>query len=379
MTNKIMTCDAQTLAAPGVRDLHPYLPGKPISELEREYGVTDIIKLASNENPLGPAPAAIAAIQDTLAELALYPDGGGFGLRTALARRHGINADRITLGNGSNDVLVLLTEAFLTAGHEAVISQYCFAVYPIAVQAVGALARIAPAIDAASAGGDRQATGHDLEAMAALVNEKTRLIFIANPNNPTGTWLGETELRAFIESMPAHVLVVIDEAYFEYATLLGVPDASKWLDDYPNLIVTRTFSKAFGLAGLRVGYALSSAQVADLLNRVRQPFNVNSLALLAAEVTLAETEYLQEVVSLNAAGIQQLGQGLKALSYDVIPSAGNFLLVDMHRDAMPVYESLLQKGLIVRPVGNYGLAKHLRITIGTHAQNDVLLNALENM
>jgi len=379
MMNNPMNCDVQQLAAPGVRDLHPYLPGKPISELQREYGVSDIIKLASNENPLGPSPVALSVMRENLETLALYPDGGGFDLRAALADRHGVSAERITLGNGSNDVLVLLAEAFLTAQHEAVYSQYCFAVYPIAVQATGATARVAAAVDCGEATDSRQAMGHDLDAMAALVNDKTRLVFIANPNNPTGTWLQQAELRAFIESMPANVLVVLDEAYFEYAAQLGVPDTSTWLDDYPNLVVTRTFSKAFGLAGIRVGYALSSAPVADLLNRVRQPFNVNSLALLAAEAALADTQYLQQVVSLNAEGIEQLSAGMQALSYKVTPSAGNFLLVDMGRPAMPIYEGLLRQGLIVRPVGNYGLPDHLRITIGTKGQNEALLGALENV
>ena len=375
MSKKIMSCDIQNLTAPGVRTLQPYQPGKPISELEREYGLSDIIKLASNENPLGPAPAAVAVMQENLGTLALYPDGGGFDLRNMLAAHHGVSSGCITFGNGSNDVLVLLAEAFLTANEEAVYSQYCFAVYPMAVQAVGATARIAPA----GAADSRQFMGHDLAAMADLVNDKTRLVFIANPNNPTGTWLQDAELRTFIEGLPEHVLVVVDEAYHEYATPLGVPDASRWLEDYPNLVVVRTFSKVFGLAGIRVGYALSSAPVAEVLNRVRQPFNVNSLALLAAEAALGDKEFIERSVSMNALGIGQLTTGLEALSFGVVPSAGNFLLVNMGRPVMDIYEKLLRQGVIVRPVGNYGLPNHLRMTIGTEAQNRVLLAALERI
>lgn len=375
LNKKTGAVDIQSLTAPGVRGLKPYQPGKPISELEREYGLSDIIKLASNENPLGPAPAALAVMQESLGTLALYPDGGGFDLRNTLAAHHGVDAERITLGNGSNEVLVLVAEAFLTAADEAVYSQFSFAVYPLAVQAVGALARIATAVTT----GSGQLMGHDLAAMAALVNDKTRLVFIANPNNPTGTWLQADELRAFIEGLPSQVLVVVDEAYYEYATALGVPDASKWLDEYPNLIVTRTFSKVFGLAGIRIGYGLSSAPIAEVLNRVRQPFNVNSLALLAAGAALGDQEFVQRSVAMNSHGIEQLSAGLKALTYGVMPSAGNFLLVDMGRPVMDIYASLLRQGVIVRPVANYGLPNHLRMTIGTAAQNQVLLEAFASL
>ena len=269
-----MTCDYTALAAPGVRELMPYKPGKPIDELERELGISDSIKLASNENPLGTSPAAMAAIRDQIDDLWLYPDATGYGLKATLAERHDIDAARITLGNGSNDVLVLLAEAFLTPGTNAVYSKYCFAVYPIATQATGAQARVAPAL---ANDHERAPLGHDLAAMGELIDTDTRLVFIANPNNPTGTWLGQAELRAFIEGVPEQTLVVVDEAYTEYTGGLDCPDASRWLDEFPNLVVTRTFSKAYGLAGLRVGYALSNPQVSDLLNRIRQPFNVNSL------------------------------------------------------------------------------------------------------
>lgn len=370
-----MSCDMVDLAAPGVQKLHPYLPGKPMSELEREYGVTDIIKLASNENPLGTSPKAVQAMQGEIQHLALYPDANGYSLKQRLAAKHDVDAACITLGNGSNDVLVLLAEAFLTAETEAVYSQYCFAVYPIAVQAVGAIAKVANANPA----GHTMPLGHDLSAMADLVSDKTRLVFIANPNNPTGTWLDRSALKAFIASMPEDVLVIVDEAYQEYTENEARTDASLWLNEFPNLVVTRTFSKAYGLAGARIGYALSSPEVADLLNRVRQPFNVNSLALAAAEAALDDLAFLDETRRINNLGLKQLSAGLEGLGLDVVPSAGNFLLVDMGRPAMPVYEQLLRQGIIVRPVGNYGLPNHLRITVGTEEQNEQLLRILSDV
>ncbi len=365
-------CDPASHAVAGVSGLKPYEPGKPISELEREYGVSDVLKLASNENPLGVSPAARAAMAGQLDDLWLYPDGGGFDLRRALAARHGVEPACITLGNGSNDVLVLLAETFLAPGRSAVFSQYAFAVYPIATHATGAEARIVPALSQDA----RQPLGHDLDAMAAAVDDDTRLVFVANPNNPTGTWVGADALRRFLADVPADVVVVVDEAYFEYAQAMGVPDASAWLGEFPNLVVSRTFSKAYGLAGIRVGYTVSSPAIADLLNRVRQPFNVNSLALAGAEAALGDTAFIDRAVRENAAGMAQLRKGLLALGASAAPSAGNFLLVDLGRDAATVNEALLRLGVIVRPVANYGLPGHLRITVGTAPQNDRLLAAL---
>ncbi len=368
-----MTFNALELVASPVRKLAPYVPGKPLSELEREYGIIDSIKLASNENPLGPGPKAQAAIAQAIQELGLYPDGNGFALKQALARQYGCALEQITLGNGSNDVLVMLAEAFLDAGSEAVYSQYCFAVYPIAVQATGATARVAAAYADTHA---QMPLGHDLDAMRQLVNERTRLVFIANPNNPTGTWLDAAPLKAFIASLPATTLVVVDEAYIEYAQDADFADASQWLNEFPNLVVTRTFSKAFGLAGLRVGYALSHASVADALNRVRQPFNVNTVALAAAAAALDDAEHLRATVELNADGLRQVVAGLQTLAVRMYPSRGNFVLIDCARPAGAVYEALLQQGVIVRPVAGYGLATQLRITIGTHRENARMLAAL---
>lgn len=369
----VMPFDPTHLAAPPVRTLAPYVPGKPIEELEREYGVSDIIKLASNENPLGPGPRALAAITVAAREIGLYPDGGGFALKQALARRYGHDPDGITLGNGSNDVLVMLAEAFLTPDTEAVYSQYGFAVYPIAVQATGAKARVAPALP----DNHPMALGHDLDAMAKLVNQHTRLVLIANPNNPTGTWVEADALKSFIAALPSSTLVVVDEAYIEYVEDRDFPDTSRWLGEFPNLVVTRTFSKAFGLAGLRVGYALSQPAVAGMLNRVRQAFNVNSIALAAACGALEDDEHLQRSIAVNREGMQQIGAGLDQLGVRHFPSRGNFILIDCAKPAGAVYETMLRQGVIVRPVGNYQLPNHLRLTVGTQAQNQRMLSALK--
>jgi histidinol-phosphate aminotransferase len=359
------------LVAPGVRSLQPYVPGKPISELEREYGVSDIVKLCSNENPLGPGPLARAAMNRALGDIGLYPDGNGYDLKVRLARHHDLPMECITLGNGSNDVLVLLAQAFLTSEAEAVYSQYCFAVYPIAVQAVGATAREAPAFPASH----EMALGHDAAAIAARITPRTRLVFIANPNNPTGTWLGERELLQLLEAIPPTAVAVVDEAYFEYSRAV-CPDSTRWLGRLRNLVVTRTFSKAHGLAGLRVGYALSSPEIADVLNRVRQPFNVNSVALAAATAALDDVAHVEKTLALNSEGGAQLRSGIEAMGLKVLPSAGNFLLVDLGRPSGPVHENLLRSGVIARPVGSYGLPNHLRVTTGTHEQNARFLDAL---
>lgn len=361
--------DCHDLCVPGVRALQPYQPGKPVSELEREFGVENVIKLASNENPLGPSLHAIAAATEATRDLGRYPDGGGFLLRQALAERHELDPACITLGNGSNDVLDMIARVFLMPGVEAVFSEYAFAVYPIAVQAVGATARVATACN----GTDGPLLGHNLVAMSELINDQTRVVFIANPNNPTGTWLQADTLKSFISRLPAHVVVVVDEAYFEYVDKPGYPDASQWLDDFPNLVVTRTFSKAYGLAGLRVGYSLSQPEVADLLNRVRQPFNVNSIAQAAALAALGDTEHLAQSVQLNREGIQQLVSGFEQQGFSFIESAGNFVTVDTGRDAAAVYEAMLRDGVIVRPVANYGLPGHLRISVGLPDENERLL------
>jgi histidinol-phosphate aminotransferase len=348
-----------------VRGLQPYVPGKPVEELERELGVTNAIKLASNENPLGPSPKALAAAQAALSDIARYPDGGGFALKRALAARLRVDAGQITLGNGSSDVIEFAARIFLAPGDEAVYSQHAFAMYPIITQAIGARGVQVPARD----------WGHDLEAMARALTARTKLVFITNPNNPTGTWLGREALRGFLERVPARVMVVLDEAYCEYVHEPDYPDGIGWLADFPNLIVARTFSKVYGLAGLRVGYGVSSAAVADLLNRVRPPFNVNSPAMAAAVAALDDAEHLKKTQQTNADGMRQLTQGFRALGMPYIPSVGNFVCVEVG-EAARVNERLLRAGVIVRPVANYGMPHHLRVTVGLPEENERFLRAL---
>ena len=368
-----MTCDFLPLAAPGVRTLHPYQPGKPESELRREYGLNDIVKLASNENPLGPSPKALVAVREALAGMARYPDGNGFELKTALSARLNTPIGALTLGNGSNDVLELAARAFLTPEHEAVFSEHAFAVYPIVTQAIGATARVAKA----NPPDHPMPYGHDPATLLNLINDRTRIVFIANPNNPTGTWLKTAELQTLLEAVPERVMVVVDEAYGEYVEATAdCPNALHWLDRFPNLIITRTFSKAYGLAGLRVGYAVSHPQVADLLNRVRQPFNVNSLALVAATAALGDLEHLERSRTLNRAGIQQLQDACRQWGLSWLPSVGNFLCVDVGRSGREMFLELLKRGIIVRPVDNYGLPHFLRISIGSQAENARLIEAL---
>lgn len=354
------------LAVAGVQQLIPYKAGKPIEELERELGLTQVIKLASNENPLGPGKKALTAIQAALPLLALYPDGSGFTLKQALAEKYAVDVSQITLGNGSNEILELVARAFLTPEHEVVFSQHAFAVYPIVTQAVGATAVVVPALN----------YGHDLDAMLQAVNAKTRLVFIANPNNPTGTLLSQASLERFINALPDTCVCVLDEAYFEFVSSVESINSIDWLKKFPNLLITRTFSKAYGLAGLRMGYGLSSPEMADILNRVRQPFNNNTLALVAAEAALGDDEHLQQTITTNALGMQQLTNGFKNLGLEWIPSAGNFVSVDLKQAGQPIYEALLRKGVIVRPIGNYELPHHLRISIGTAAENQLFLQAL---
>lgn len=360
------------LATDAVRAIAPYVIGKPISELTRELGVEDVLKLASNENPLGPSPLAVRAMQAAAAEIWLYPDGNGHELKAALAARFGLDATQITLGNGSNDLLVLLAEAFLTPHAAAVVSQYAFAIYGLAIQATGARTIVAPA------GGPESAMplGHDLDAMLAAIDADTRLVYIANPNNPTGTWNDAAAIRRFLDRAPRNCIVALDEAYFEYARDRGCPDGMELLPSYPNLVVLRTFSKAHALAGLRVGFAASHPEVADMLNRVRQPFNVNTIALAAAEAALGDDEQGRKAVKLALEGRRQLGEGLARLGVHVYPTAGNFVLADVGPSGAQVYERLLRKGVIVRPTAGYGLARCVRITFGTAEQNERLLAAM---
>jgi histidinol-phosphate aminotransferase len=355
--------------APGyIRGIAPYQPGKPISELARELGLDEagIIKLASNENPLGVSPRARRALEAELAGLARYPDGNGFDLKQALSRRYGVAPEQIVIGNGSNDVLEMAARAFLAPGLAGAYSQHAFAVYPLAVQAAGAAGIEVPALE----------YGHDLAAMRRAISPQTRLVFIANPNNPTGTLVPARELEAFLADLPPTVLVVLDEAYNEYLAEDLQSDSVGWLRRYTNLVVTRTFSKVYGLAGLRVGYAFAAAGVADLMNRVRQPFNVNSLALAAATAALGDVDFVRQSFELNRTGMAQVTEGLRRQGIEYIPSFGNFVTFRV-KDAAGVFQKLLRAGVIVRPIASYGMPQHLRVTIGLASENARFLDSLK--
>ncbi|MFN5883633.1 MAG: histidinol-phosphate transaminase [Burkholderiales bacterium] len=350
-----------------IRAIAPYQGGRPISEVAREFGLDEarIVKLASNENPLGMPESARQAMLAAAAELGRYPDANGFDLKGALSRRFGVPSDWITLGNGSNDILELVSQAFLKPGSSAIYAQHSFAVYELATQARGARAIVVPARN----------FGHDLAAMRAAIAPDTRVMFIANPNNPTGTFIPGADIEAFLASVPPEVLVVLDEAYNEYLEPQDRYDALAWVRRFPNLVVSRSFSKAYGLAGLRVGYGVAQPAITDLLNRVRQPFNVNSIAQAAAVAALADTEFLERSRAVNTTGRRQLSQAFEAMGLRYLPSYGNFVLVEVG-DAAAVNLALLKAGVIVRPVGNYGLPTWLRISVGLPEENDRFLTAL---
>jgi histidinol-phosphate aminotransferase len=360
-------CD---LASHYIRAIAPYQPGKPISELAREFGLDEgeIVKLASNENPLGVSPLADRAMRAVLDGLARYPDGNAFELKRALVERFGIEMAAIVPGNGSNDVLELVARAFLSPSTSAVYSQHAFAVYPLAVQAVGAEGIEVPA----------KKWGHDLAAMRAALRADTRVVFVANPNNPTGTFVDGEALASFIASVPPEVIVVLDEAYTEYLPPEARYDSVAWLGRHDNLVITRTFSKIYGLAGLRVGYALAAPAVADLMNRVRQPFNVNSLSLAAAAAALGDDEFVRRSYALNRQGMEQLIEGLGRLGLPCIPSMANFVTFEVP-DAQSVFQRLLRSGVIVRPIASYGMPGHLRVSIGLEAENDRFLEVLRQV
>ena len=356
-----------------IRAIQPYQPGKPISELVRELGLDEnnIIKLASNENPLGTSPLALEAMLHTLNEIARYPDGSGFELKAALSERYAVSTDQIILGNGSNDVLDLAARVLLKPGGAAVYSQYAFAIYPLLTQAIGATGISVPARD----------YGHDLDAMLDAITPETRIVFIASPNNPTGTLSSADELLHFLKHVSQDVLIILDEAYNEYLPQANKTDSIAWLKQFPNLLITRTFSKAYGLAGVRVGFGLAHPEVANLMNRVRQPFNVSSIGLTGALAAMNDSEFIKRVYALNRAGMLQLTEGLRNQCVEYIPSYGNFICFRINGDnsnAEKVNHSLLRQGVIVRPLGGYGLPQHLRVSIGLASENQKFLESLEN-
>ena len=349
-----------------VRAISPYQPGKPITELARQMGipVENILKLASNENPLGMSPKAKLAVDAAIGGIERYPDQ--FDLIKAVAAKAGVEQGQVVLGNGSNDVLDLIARVFLARGRSAVFAQHAFAVYPLATLSTGAELISTPAKN----------YGHDLDAMRAAIRLDTRIVWIANPNNPTGNFLPYPEVRAFLEAVPKDVVVVLDEAYNDYLPPADRVDVAGWIKDFPNLVVCRTLSKIYGLAGLRIGYALASAEVADLMNRVRQPFNVNNLALAGALAALDDDEFLQASYELNRSGMAQIIAGLEKLGLEYIKPHGNFVTFKVG-DGAGVNQKLLKQGVIVRPIGGYGLPEWLRVTIGTEPENARFLEALE--
>jgi len=364
--------DATRLANAATAALRAYDPGHDLPELRKRFGAV-LAELGSNENPLGPSPHALAAARTALGESFRYPDPRGASLKAALSRHLGVEVDRIALGNGSHELLMLLAQCFADAQHSVVFSQYGFAVFPIATAAAGAQAiRVhAFASDYASA-----PYGHDLDAIAAAIRADTRLVYLANPNNPTGTWFDDAGLARFIARVPRDVLIIVDEAYSEYVEALGLTTALRFAGRHPNVVVTRTFSKAYGLAGLRVGYVVAHPSVVAVLERLRESFNVNNVALAAAEAALGDAAHLARACAFNNSERAWLSDALAARGYSVLPSQTNFVLVDLGRDAADLERHLFDRGAIVRPMGGYGLAHTLRVSVGTRAENQRLLGAL---
>jgi len=361
-------CD---LAPEYIHSIAPYQPGKPISELAREMGLDEssIIKLASNENPFGTSPLALEAMKKALNEVMRYPDGNGFELKNALSEKYAVNSDQIVLGNGSNDVLELAARVFLKPGTSAVFSQHAFAVYPLVTQAAGATGIVVPAKN----------YGHDIDAMLDAITPETRMVFIANPNNPTGTFLPASDIQRFLKRVSRDVLIILDEAYHEYLPDISRADTIKWLHSFPNLLITRTFSKIYGMAGIRIGFGFAHTQVSGLMNRIRQPFNVNSIGLSGALAAINDTEFVKRSYALNQTGMLQITTGLRRLGLTYIPSYGNFLSFRVENGkTAAVYQYLLQKGIIVRPVGIYEMPEFLRVTVGLESENQKFLQLLES-
>lgn len=342
-----------------VEELIPYVPGKPVEELERELGIRDAVKLASNENPLGPSPLAVEAVKKELNKCNRYPDGDCYYLKEKLARTLGVSPGKLVIGNGSNEVIEIIARTYMNHEHEAVFGRHAFIVYPLVTRAVGAGEIISP----------MPGLKNDLEDIASRVTAKTRIVFLANPNNPTGTIFRRDEFEWFLDEVPGEVVILVDEAYFEYVKDEGYPDTLQYHEKRESLITVRTFSKIYGLAGLRIGYAVASEDIVSYLNRVREPFNVSSVAQSAALAALDDTEHMNRSRQLNNSGLDFLSRELDRLGVSYEPSYANFLLIDLKEDVLPYYEALLKKGVIVRPVGGYGLPDHLRISVGLEHEN----------
>ena len=364
-----MNLELKNLINSGIEGLTPYEPGKPIEELEREYGIKDAVKLASNENPLGPSPKVLEALKRILSGVHGYPDGNGFRLKEALSSKHSVDLNNLTLGNGSNDIIEFVARCFLSSESNAVFSKHAFAVYPLIVQSLGAEGIEVPAKD----------WGHDLQAMLEAINKETKIVFIANPNNPTGTFIEKNEIIRFLEKTPSQVIVLLDQAYFDYSNYEKEDVFFDLVGSFPNLIMSRTFSKVYGLAGLRVGFSVSSKPLADYLNRVRQPFNVNSLALEAAEIALADEKHLEKCLKLNKEEKEKLYRFFVSNEYEYIESFANFISFDCRGKSNKVFKSLLPKGVITRSMAVYKMPNHLRVTIGLPEENVIFRESLSSL
>jgi len=360
----------ERIVKPHIRDLEPYRPGKPAEELDRELGIVGSLKLASNESPLGPSPLAVAAMRDALANVHRSPDGARFGLRRKLAARLGVDGEQLVFGAGADEILELLAKILLGPGDECVFAWPSFAMYPIVVRGMGARPVVVPL--------DPELV-HDLPAMARVVNERTRLVFVCNPNNPTGTSVGRDAFDRFASGLPAEVVLAIDEAYVDFARRPDFPDSLGWVGRRPGTIALRTFSKAYGLAGLRIGYGVADPELAGYLQRARHPFNVNRLAEVAAEAALDDGEYTQRLRRVNSEGIEYLTRELRALGFEVWPSDANFVLARPPRGDARIFERLLREGVIVRPLAGFGMPEHVRITVGLPEENERLVKALRRI
>lgn len=354
-------------ANPCLYDIHPYQPGKPVSEFQREYDINKVIKLASNENPLGPSSKVTQAVSAVLPELSLYPDCHGYELRKALGEEYRLAIDNVILGNGSEEILRMILQAFIIPGQEVIIGQYSFMGYEILAKSVGA--HVSKAV--------MPKWEINFKEIFKMISPKTKMIILANPNNPTGTYFNKQEFQAFLEKLPASIIVVCDEAYYEYIRKDDYPITHEWLAKYPNLIITRTFSKAYGLAGLRVGYALAHEDVIALLNRIRQPFNVNTLAQVGALAALKDKEYLEYSVSMNQKHREQMCHGLSDLGISYIPSECNFVMMHVRTDGYALYEELLKRGIIIRPLRFYRLQHYIRVSVGLDVENQYFLSELK--
>ena len=355
------------LVNPHIRELSPYVPGKPIEELERELGISDSVKLASNENPLGPSPKALAALQASVGEVFRYPDGASFALREALARQLGVTPDQLVFGCGGDEILELLAKTLLRPGVEVVYGWPSFAMYPIVTRGMGATPVEVPL---------NEDFTYDLDAIIAAITDRTRMVVLCNPNNPTGTSYGAVEFDRFLDALPDDVVLLVDEAYYEYVRREDFPETVELTRTRPGTIVLRTFSKIYGLAGLRIGYGICDRELASYLERARHPFNVNRLAEIAALAALGDAEHVERTRALNDAGARYLTDALEGLGCRVWPTDANYLLVEIGPE---YYEKLLRKGIIVRPMRGFGLDAHLRISIGTASENERLVKAIEQI